>query len=490
MAQIEEHKALKVGTQLESKKGNYTIESILGMGGFGITYKATRIVHEDNIPHTHRYAIKEFFRADICMRAEDGSVTVNSLQQENYERMRKAFHKEAKLLSKLPDHEGLIKVNERFDANNTSYYVMQFLEHSLEQKVQNSSNKRLPENEALDIIRKIGDAVAVLHSNNRLHLDIKPANIMFRGTEPCLIDFGNSRAYNNEGELIDTDTTIQCSAGYAPQEQYVGINDFSPSADIYALGATLLYILSGKHPLPANEISDSYIDEVLPADITDTTKATIKKSLATNPRGRYPSIDVFLSSLNPTDGGTETELFDYPGSKPRLRKKSGSSMKIIRYAVIAVAAVLIACGIFWGANRVITSYSSADNIPADTLTADSVATDTTETDTLIMTPDPKPTPGPDTPIVKPIPPKPEPQPNPKPEPKPSNGPHDLGWGTWNGSISDGNPVGRGKIVVKEEKNIGDITVKKGDVIENCTMDGKRVSTGTVRHKDGSIEKIQ
>ena len=477
MAQIEDHKALKIGTQLESKKGNYTIESILGMGGFGITYKATRIVYEDNIQHTHRYAIKEFFRSDICMRAEDGSVTVNSLQQENYERMRKAFYKEAKLLSKLPDHEGLIKVNERFDANNTSYYVMQFLEHSLEQKVQNSSKKRLPENEALDIIRKIGDAVAVLHSNNRLHLDIKPANIMFRGTEPCLIDFGNSRAYNNEGELIDTDTTIQCSAGYAPQEQYVGIDDFSPSADIYALGATLLYILSGKHPLPANEISDSYIDEVLPADITDTTKATIKKSLATNPSGRYPSIDVFLSSFNPTGGGTETETIDDPDKEPRTRKKSWASMKIIRYAVIAVAAVLIACGIFLGANKVITSCSSADKIPADTLTTEHPDSIPTPAQTPAQTPAPMPTPDP-TPASTPTPtPAPEPTPAPTPAPKPANGPHDLGWGTWNGKMQNNKLSGHGTLKFSKSHTIpgSSITAMAGDVLVGNFHNGRLVN---------------
>lgn len=476
MANIEEHKALKVGTLLESKKGNYTIESILGMGGFGITYKATKIVYEENIPHTHHYAIKEFFRSDICMRAEDGSVSVNSSQQENYERLRKAFHKEAKLLSKLPDHEGLIKVNERFDANNTSYYVMQFLEHSLEQKVQSSNEKRLSEDAALDIIRKIGEAVMVLHDNNRLHLDIKPANIMFRGPKPCLIDFGNSRAYNNAGELIDTDTTIQCSAGYAPQEQYVGIDEFSPAADIYALGATLLFMLSGKNPLPANEISDSYIDEVLPPDITDNTKATIKKSLATNPSGRYPSVDVFLSSLNPTDGGTETEFVDYPGRKPRLRKKSGSPMKIIRYAVIAVAAVLVACGIFWGANKVFTSCSAP---PSDTINIQKVDSAKTDTTDIVVDPEPIPEPNPDTPIIKPapIPTKPEPKPDSKPEPKPSNGPHDLGWGTWNGKMQNSKLEGHGTLKFSQSHTIPgtSITAKSGDVLVGNFRNGRLVN---------------
>lgn len=478
MANIEEHKALKVGTHLRSKEGDYTIEDILGMGGFGITYKATEKVYKGKTRQKHTYAIKEFFRSDICMREKDGSVSVNESQQENYKSSREAFKEEAKLLSKLPNHDGLIKVNERFDANNTSYYVMQYLDYSLEQKVQNSNGQRLSEEEALNIIRKIGNAVQVLHKENRLHLDIKPANIMFDEEEPCLIDFGNSRAYKKNGELIDKDAAVTCSSGYAPQEQYNGINSFSPAADIYALGATLLYMLTGKHPLPANEITSTYIDEVLPKDIKAFVKVTICHCLIDK---RYNDISLFLTALKEDSrGGSKTEIIPGGGGSGTTGIDFTEKLaKISKLLLSLTVAILIICAIFLGGNRVITSCRSASIDSVDIQEVDTIAKDTP-----IVVPDPIPNPAPDTTTVKPIPTPP------KPDPKPVEQILNLGWGIWHGKIIDKRPKGFGTIDIIKPQTIQDsIKVKTGEKIINCEIRNGKVYQGTIIHDNGTKETI-
>lgn len=119
-------------------------------------------------------------------------------------------------------------------------------------------NGKLGEEEMLELMRPIIDAVEFLHKHRMTHLDIKPDNIMLATGEdsrvrPTLIDFGLSKHYGKDGKPTSTINTLGCSDGYAPIEQYGGITTFSPSADVYALGATMLFCLTGKDPKKATE---------------------------------------------------------------------------------------------------------------------------------------------------------------------------------------------------------------------------------------------
>lgn len=491
MTIIEEHKALRLGSLLASNHGEYKIESILGMGGFGITYKATKDVYEGNIAHKHTYAIKEFFIKDICMRDDDGNVVVNPAQQDNFNMLHKAFSGEAKLLQKLPKHDSLVSVNELFDANNTSYYVMQYLDHSLTQRVDGSNEHRLSEEEALDVFSKIAEAVAVLHDNRRLHLDIKPDNIMFSGGTPCLIDFGNSRAYNKKGKLINQNAQIVCSDGYAPQEQYVGIDTFSPSADIYALGATLLYMLSGKHPLPANEITGKYIDEILPEGIDARVRKVIHTSLATNPNSRYESIEQLLMSLNRkmSMGGSQTMLI---GDKPATNKASILPVlaKIRKYVLACLIVILIVCLMVFAGNKILTSCNTstlgndtATVMPTDTIKEDTIKEIPVVKNDTIKKKDNKVS------VTEKV--QHDDQPIKGSEPTPSNSnTADLGWAIWNGKIKNGKPTGWGTLeIIKEHRLYDDVVVHKGDKIRNCEFNEYGFYQGTLIRTDGTKEEL-
>lgn len=236
------------------QNGKYNIEGILGQGGFGITYRAV----QTSLGRT--VAIKEFFMKDYCERAEDTAMITMGTQssREMVLRYRDKFEKEARTLAKLK-HPHIVSVIDVFQENNTSYYVMEYADGaSLKQRVEEKGP--LSEVQAVNCVRQVAEALRYLHGQHICHLDIKPANILTRTNgEIVLADFGLAKQYDEDGGETST-TPVGKSKGYAPPEQYRtgGVKTFSPETDIYALGATFYFLLTGKTPPESvllNEVS-------------------------------------------------------------------------------------------------------------------------------------------------------------------------------------------------------------------------------------------
>ena len=253
------------------QNGKFRIIRVLGQGGFGITYLAEQTMLRKE------FAIKEFFIRDLCAR--DDSATVYSVTQSDMvDRYRLKFVKEARILARF-NHPGIVKVSDIFDENGTVYYMMEYIDgENLDEIVKREG--ALSEERALDYISKVADALDYIHQHNVNHLDIKPANIMIRRSddEPILIDFGVSKQYDEQKDQTTT-TPPGVSTGYSPLEQYRpgGVSTFSPQADIYALGATLYKLLTGKTPPNA---SDMLIDG-LPSNnaISPNLRKAIEKAM-------------------------------------------------------------------------------------------------------------------------------------------------------------------------------------------------------------------
>ena len=239
---------LRQGTLLQG--GKYRIERTLGQGGFGVTYLGTQVDLD------RRVAVKEFFMKDYCNRDADTS-HVSVLSEggrglvENY---KQKFLKEARTIAAL-DHRNIVRIYDIFEENGTAYYVMEYLSRgSLLGSVKSDALRS--ENDALRYIRQVADALRYLHERRVMHLDVKPGNIMLRpGGDAVLIDFGISKHYDrNDHET--SNTPVGRSKGYAPLEQYQegGVREFSPATDIYSLGATLYYLLTGHQPPEAQEV--------------------------------------------------------------------------------------------------------------------------------------------------------------------------------------------------------------------------------------------
>ena len=272
--------------------GTYRIEAVLGQGGFGITYLAT------DMSLGRRVAVKEFFPKNYCDR--DGATSHVTLgtqgSKEFVDRLKAKFLKEARNIAKF-DHPGIIKIHAAFEENNTAYYVMDYIEgRSLSEIVREDGP--LFEEKALGYIRKVGAALEYIHAGRINHLDVKPANIMVRGSDdaPVLIDFGLSKQYDSSGNQTST-TPVGISHGYAPMEQYDdgGVKEFSPATDIYSLAATLYFLLSGVVPPPATKLVEDEL--TFPATIPPRLVGPIAKAMSAGRKKRYQDIPSFLNSL-------------------------------------------------------------------------------------------------------------------------------------------------------------------------------------------------
>lgn len=253
---------LKRGSTL--RNGRYRIDKVLGRGGFGITYQGetvTTISGElGNMDVKVKIAIKEFFMRDRCIRGNDGmDVTVPSqgshLQVDKY---KNKFISEAQKLSEIR-HPNIINVSDVFEENSTVYYVMQYLEGgSMADIVKKTDVGRLSEEMSLKYIHQIADALNYLHSEKHMcHLDVKPANILLSEEgKAILIDFGISKTFDDTGSSESSTSSVSYSNNWAPLEQYQSLKQFSPQTDLYSLGATFYYMLTGSTPPEASELMD------------------------------------------------------------------------------------------------------------------------------------------------------------------------------------------------------------------------------------------
>ena len=297
--------SLAIGTILHGEAYDYKIMDVLGQGTFGITYKAKVEMRGalGRLDSNMYVAVKEFFMKEVNGR-ENSSVTSGSTSNGGlFYYYRDKFEREARNLSTL-SHPNIVKVLEAFHANGTTYYSMEYIDGiSLDKKIAQSPQGRMPLTEAIETLKQIGAAIAFMHSRNMLHLDVKPGNVMMRkdGTA-VLIDFGLSKQYTSDGEPESSTKVGAGTPGYAPIEQasYHEGKGFPTMMDVYALGGTLFKMLTGQRPPEASEIlnegfpTDSLRQLFIPGNIVNS----ISKAMAPLKKDRWQTVDEFVKHLD------------------------------------------------------------------------------------------------------------------------------------------------------------------------------------------------
>ena len=342
-------------TILTGKSGRkYKILEVLGAGGFGITYKAVAEVKlENGMTASMFFAIKEHFMKGCYRDTDRTRVLCPPTLKGDMEQSREDFRTEAERLMKLNGQSPhIVKVNEWFDANGTRYYAMEYLDgQTLEQYV---GGRPLPEAKALSLLLPVARAVELVHKERLLHLDIKPDNIVLKtdlvsgAVFPVLIDFGLAKHFDGKGRPTSHLVAKGATEGYAPMEQYGEIDHFAPEIDVYALGATLFYLLTGKNPPKAFEMETvASLPCKLPPDVSPRVRQAVAGAMQPIKTSRTQTVAEFIAALESAEGASGKKE-EKSGEKtvPFKHKKDDKAWFRKRPVVVGAACLLALCGRF------------------------------------------------------------------------------------------------------------------------------------------------
>ncbi len=272
----------------------FMVGRVLGNpGGFGITYLCW------DIKLRMRVAIKEFMPRDNAVRDTDRcSVVAHSgKDQEFFEYGLNAFLAEAQTVAGF-NHPNIVRIRAYFEQNHTAYLVMDYYEGvSLAEYVKQQGGS-LPEKAALGIMGFVLDGLRHVHDSGYLHRDIKPANIYLTGKgQVILLDFGAARYAIGE---YSRSLSVVVTPGFSPFEQYSTKGAQGTWTDIYAVGATLYFMLTGQPPdsAPDRMISDTLIGTVQQAPgLSPDVKQWIIRSMRVKSSDRPQNVTEFGAGL-------------------------------------------------------------------------------------------------------------------------------------------------------------------------------------------------
>lgn len=367
-------KCLLPGTVLAER---YVLGKVLGEGGTGITYIAWDRVLELAV------AVKEYYPRELVsrdvIRGTDQNVYVYAEEgKKDYERGLHKFLSEARYLSQFNQLNGIVPVRDFFYANNTAYIVMEYIKGpSVKSYVK--EHGRLKGSRVLELMRPVLTSLARIHKTGMIHRDISPDNLLFSEEgNLVLIDFGAVRARNAE---ITRSITVMFKRGFSPEEQYRARGKQGAWSDVYALCATMYFMLTGN--LPEDAIERVFEDEISSEDLYDIDwsecqKRALIKGLSVRAEERYPNVELLMEDLY-GDAGEDWQEQDITAQK----EKNGKSIiyKGVRAKVFTGLVFLIAIGV-WGLqsfarNQNVDTASTERNEAAGTKAAVTVEPDRT-----------------------------------------------------------------------------------------------------------------
>ena len=337
--------ALRAGTVLN---GRYIVGRVLGQGGFGITYLAL------DTQLNAKVAVKEFMPSELATRVDGTTVSVLAESKtEAFTYGAERFLEEARTLAKFIGHPNIAGVTSYFDENDTSYFVMDYIEGISFKTYIAGHGGKVSVEEALNVMIPVLQALTAVHAEGFIHRDVTPDNIYItKDGMVKLLDFGSARySIGDKSKSLD----VILKVGYAPKEQYIRRSRQGPYTDVYSCAACFYAAITGYLPPESLERLDK--DELVPIsqlgiEIPEYLDKAILKGLAVQPEDRFQSAAEFLEAIE------SQRVVDLPGAAPAA-PTAGSQLDAFLakvkqrpklYGAIAAAAVvvLVAVGVLTG----------------------------------------------------------------------------------------------------------------------------------------------
>jgi eukaryotic-like serine/threonine-protein kinase len=318
----------------------YELEELVGTGGMSSVYRARDRLLERQV------AIK--------------------ILHEHYSRdddYVERFRREARAAAKL-SHPNIVTVIDRSEADGRQFIVFEYVDgENLKQLV--AGKGRLPVRDALELGIQIGRALAFAHAQGLVHRDVKPQNVLIRGGDAKVTDFGIARSLDVPVGLTQTGTVLGTSEYISP-EQATG-RQVDARTDIYSLGAVLYELLAGQPPYTGDSfvaVAMRHVNDPVPSvtaarpDVPLRVDAALRRAMAKDPDDRFQTMDELVAELSACLEGLG-DLDDdrtvivappvEPRARPRRRRRRRWSPLVV--LLVAVAAVAVAVGAYYGVRR-------------------------------------------------------------------------------------------------------------------------------------------
>ena len=319
---------LSPGTTIHQR---YIIGQEISSGGFGIVYKALDSKYNTIV------AVKEYFPSGLVNRllGENDVVLVAVKRAQEFDYGKKRFIDEARSVAQFNGNPNIVSVFDYFEENNTAYIVMEYLDgQTLSEHIQQQKGS-LPYPFCLGVAIDICAALTAIHREKIVHRDVSPDNIMIcKNGSVKLFDFGAAR-FSAE---VTSAVTIVVKPGFAPPEQYEQVNRQDARTDIYALGATLYYAMTGVKPEESTDrkVKDTLVEPSrLNKQIPENVSIAIMRAMSVEPQYRYATADEFAGVL-------KNEIEAVSLKKIRQRKK----LKRIVGIASSLLLIVVASGVF------------------------------------------------------------------------------------------------------------------------------------------------
>ena len=306
---------------------HFIVGNAIGFGGFGITYKCFDTTLGVVV------AVKEFYPAGLVNRAP-GECSVGLLsgdKQNQYQAQLKRFLMEAQSIAQFGKAKDIVNVYDFFEANNTAYIIMEYVDGVLLKDYLERQGRMEPE-VALNVIHPIIEAVKKIHAKGIIHRDISPDNIFISDERNVKIfDFGAAQL-NDSSEGMAGEKIIK--VGYSAPEQYRDKSKQGFFTDIYSVGAILYQMVTGIKPMEATEreFKDSLKSPAeLGVDIEPNIDRAIMEAMAVRPELRFQSIQQFEDALE------SKRMAEYPKVKQKKRRRRRNwTISLVSVLVLAV----------------------------------------------------------------------------------------------------------------------------------------------------------